>query len=86
MRSRLYQIQPECMQYQIKQLLAKQDDMETGLQSCNLCFIGLPEGTEGKDITSFLEQLLITTNGGEVFSATFTIERAHRMPAPSAHI
>lgn len=71
----------ERMQYQINQLLAKQDDMENRLRRCNLRFIGLPEGTEGKDPTTFLEQLLITTYGREAFSPTFAVERAHRMPA-----
>lgn len=69
------------MQYQINQLLAKQDNMENRLRRCNLRFIGLPEGTEGKDPTTFLEQLLITRYGREAFSATFAFERAHCMPA-----
>lgn len=56
------------MQRQINQLLAKQDDMENQLRRCNLRFIGLPQRAEGKDPTTFLEQLLITTYGRDAFS------------------
>lgn len=57
----------ECMQYQINQLLAKQDDdMENRFRRCNLR-IGLSEGTKWKDPTTFLEQLLIKTYGKEAF-------------------
>lgn len=69
------------MQLQISQLIQKQDDMENRLRRCNLLFIGLPEGAEGKDPTTFLERLLITTYGHESFSPTFAVERAQRMPA-----
>lgn len=43
------------MQLQINYLLAKQDNMENRLRRCNLCFIGLPEGAKGKDLTTFIE-------------------------------
>lgn len=69
------------MQLQINQLLAKQDIMENRLRRCNLRFIGLPEGTEGKDPTTFLEMLLTTTYGREAFSVTLAVERTHRMSA-----
>lgn len=69
------------MQMQISQLISKQDEMENRLRRCNLRFIGLPEGAEGKDPTSFLEKLLIDTYGREAFSPTLAVERAHRMPA-----
>lgn len=68
------------MQLQINQLLTKQD-MENRLRRCNLRFIGLPEGAEGKDPTMFLERLLNTTHGCEAFSPTLAVEKAHRMPA-----
>lgn len=68
------------VQRQIHQLLTKQDDRENRLRRCNIRLIGLPEGTEGKDTTTFLEQLLINTYGREAFSPMFALERAHRMP------
>lgn len=69
------------MQLQINQILSKQDYMEKRLRRCNLRFIGLPERAEGKDHTTFLEQLLDNTYGREAFSPTLAVERAHRMPA-----
>lgn len=64
------------MQLQVNQLLQKQDEMENGLRRSNL---RLPEGVEGADPSTFLEQLLHTTYGKEAFSDTFVVERAHRM-------
>ena len=69
------------MQRQIHQLFSKQDDMENRLRRCNLHLIGLPEGAEGKDPTTYLEDLLTATYGREAFSSMFAVERAHRMPA-----
>lgn len=61
--------------------------MENRLRRCNLRLIGLPEGAEGKDPATFLEQLLVTTYGRETFSPMFAVERAHLMPArPPPHI
>lgn len=57
----------DCMQQQIHQILAKQDDMENRLRRCNLRLIGLPGGAEGKDTITFLEQLLIKTYVREAF-------------------
>lgn len=61
------------MQRQIDQLFSKQDEMKNRLRRCNLRFIGLPEGAEGKDPSTFLEQLLITAYGREAFSATLAV-------------
>lgn len=46
------------MQLQINQPFGQ--NMENRVRRCNL---GLPEGAEGKDLTAFEEQLLITTYG-----------------------
>lgn len=75
------QVGTDRMQLQINQLFAKQDDMENRLRRCNLRFIGLPEGAEGKDPTNFLEHLLVNTYGREAFSPLLAVERAHCMPA-----
>lgn len=69
----------EAIQTQVNQLLQKQDDLENRIRRCNLRFIGLPEGVEGRDPTEFLETLLCDTYGRAAFSSTFTVERAHRM-------
>lgn len=81
------------MQLQVDQILQKQDDLENRLRRCNLRFIGLPEGVEGGDPTTFLETLLCDTYGREAFSPTFLVERAHCMlgrtlptGAPPAHL
>lgn len=71
----------EDMQRQLQQLAQKQDDLENRTRRSNLRFIGLPEGSEGTDPATFLEQLLIKTYGREAFSTSFVVERAHRMPA-----
>lgn len=71
----------EDLQRQLQQLAQKHDDLENRARRSNLRFIGLPEDSEGTDPATFLEQLLITTYGREAFSATFVVERAHRMPA-----
>lgn len=79
----LLQTGVEQMKQQILQLFSKQDDMENRSRRCNLRLIGPPEGAEGKDPTTFLEQLLINTYGREAFSPMLVVERAHRMPARS---
>lgn len=76
------------MQLQISQLMTKQEDMENRIRRCNLRFIGLPECAKGKQLTTFLEQLLITTYGRklEPFSPTLAVDIAHCMPAgPPPH-
>lgn len=82
------QVTTDWLQYQLKAILSKQDDMENRLHHCNLRFVGLPEGSEGLDPPSFLENLLITNFGREAFSSTFVVERAHRLvtrpPPPGA--
>lgn len=40
-----------------------------------------PEGAEGANPATFLEELLTQTYGREAFSQSFVVERAHRMPA-----
>lgn len=45
----LLQVTTEQLQYQLNVVLSKQDDMENCLRRCNLCFVGLPERSEGAD-------------------------------------
>lgn len=57
--------------------------MENRLRRCNLRFVGLPEGLEGPDPPSFLENLLVNTFGRAEFSTSFVVERTHRLaPKP----
>lgn len=82
------QVTTERLQHQLAMVLAKQDNMENCLRRCNLHFVGLPEGSEGSDPPSFLENLLVTSFGRAEFSTTFVVERAHRLAAkhpPKAH-
>lgn len=71
----------EAMQCLIQQLAQKHDDLENRAHRSNLRYIGIPEGSEGPDPATFLEQLLITTFGTEAFSTTFVVEHDHSMPA-----
>lgn len=75
------QVTTERLQHQLAMILAKQDDMENRLRRCNLRFVGIPEGLEGSDPPSFLENLLVTTFGRAEFSTMFVVERAHRLAA-----
>lgn len=49
-------------------LQQKQDDLENHLRLNNLRFVGLPEGEEGNNPATFLEDLLINTYGRKAFS------------------
>lgn len=55
--------------------------LENRLRRCNLSFVGLPEGAEGSDPPTFLENLLISTFGRPEFYPSFVVERAHRLAA-----
>lgn len=56
------------------------DDMENRLRCNNILIVGLPEKTEGKDPTSFIEGWLSDLFGKDAFSPFFTVERAHCTP------
>lgn len=58
----------------------KLTDMEDHLRHNNLCFLGFPEGSEGRAPETFMERWLTSTFGASIFSPLFTIERAHRVP------
>lgn len=66
----------ERLQHQLHAVLSKQDNMENRLRRCNLRLVGLPEGVEGSDPRSFLENLLISTFGRPAFSASFAVKRS----------
>lgn len=57
------QMSSDRMKQHIHQLFSKQDVMENRLRRYNLHLTGLPEGAEGRETTTFLEQLLITSYG-----------------------
>ena len=56
------------------------DDIENRLRRNNVRIVGLPEKTEGRDPTTFIESWLVEIFGKEAFSPFFTVERAHRTP------
>lgn len=43
--------------------------------------MGLPEGTEGTDMVSYLENWFKSVVAPEGLSTFYTLERAHRVPA-----
>lgn len=71
----------EQMQKQINGLQERADDAEGRASRNNVRILGIPEKSEGKNPTEFVEQWLrrhITTEG---LTDHFSVERAHRLPA-----
>lgn len=56
----------------------KSDDIENHLLRNNIRIVGLPEKTEGRDPTEFVERWLMEVFGKEVF---YSVERAHKVPS-----
>lgn len=77
------------MKIQLRDCLQKMDSMENRLRRENLRVLGLPEGCEGNNPIQFMEDWLREKFGRDSFSATFAVERAHRIgpktPAPGGH-
>uniref|UniRef100_H3AGT4 L1 transposable element RRM domain-containing protein n=1 Tax=Latimeria chalumnae TaxID=7897 RepID=H3AGT4_LATCH len=70
------------LQAKIESLQEKADDLENRSGRCNLRLVGLPEGEEGKDPVSFLEDWLPTFLNLPDQENKLEIERAHRNFAP----
>uniref|UniRef100_H3B7K6 L1 transposable element RRM domain-containing protein n=1 Tax=Latimeria chalumnae TaxID=7897 RepID=H3B7K6_LATCH len=68
----------------IIKLQDKADDLENHSRRCNLHFVGLPEGEEGKDPVSFLENWLPKLLNLSDLDNNLEIERAHRAFASKA--
>lgn len=68
------------LQVKVKALESRAEDGENRSRRNNLRIVGLPEGAEGQDPTTFTEHLLRTLLPQAQFSPHFVIERAHRMP------
>lgn len=68
------------LQTEMKSLEACAEDAENRNRRNNLRIVGLPEGMEGKDTTTFTEHLLCTLLPDARFSDFFVVERARRMP------
>lgn len=58
----------------------KSNDTENCLRRNNIRIVGLPEKTEGRDPTKFVEQWLLQVFGKEAFTLLYSVERAHRVP------
>lgn len=58
----------------------KTDNIENRLRRNNVRIAGLPEKTEGRDPTEFVEKWLLEHFGKKVFTPLFTVEHAHRVP------
>uniref|UniRef100_H3B3H6 L1 transposable element RRM domain-containing protein n=1 Tax=Latimeria chalumnae TaxID=7897 RepID=H3B3H6_LATCH len=70
------------LQETIVKLQDKADDLENRSRRCNLRLVGLPEGEEGKDPVSFLENWLPTFLNLPDLSDNLEIECAHRTFLP----
>uniref|UniRef100_H2ZYB8 L1 transposable element RRM domain-containing protein n=1 Tax=Latimeria chalumnae TaxID=7897 RepID=H2ZYB8_LATCH len=70
------------LQETIVKLQDKADDLENHSCRCNLHLVGLPEGEEGKDPVSFLENWLPTFLNLPDLPENLEIERAHRTFLP----
>lgn len=64
----------------MKALEYRAEDAENRNRRNNLRIVGLPEGAEGGDPTSFIEGLLRDLLPEARWSSYFTVERAHRIP------
>lgn len=56
------------------------EDFENRMRRNNVRIVGLPEKTEGRDPTQFVEQWLMDTFGKEAFTHLYAVERTHRVP------
>ncbi|CAJ0965631.1 unnamed protein product [Ranitomeya imitator] len=73
----------------IAELAAKNEDLENRSRRNNIRIVGLPEKTEGRNPTEFVENWLLEKIGSTVLTKVFAVERAHRVPpqppAPGAN-
>lgn len=65
-------------EYEIFTLKDKVDDLENCSRRNNLCLVGFPEGVEGRDTVSFVEEWLSKIIGVDQ-ERPFETERAYRM-------
>ena len=73
------QEQIHTLQTEVKELRARDEDLE-GRSCCNtVCFIGFPEGSGGPNMELFLEEWLTSTVLADRDPKLFSIERAHRI-------
>lgn len=68
------------LQVKVTHLESKAEDAENRNRRNNLRIIGLPEGSEGLDLSAYTNRLLHMLFPQVAFSSFFAAERAHRMP------
>lgn len=68
------------LQQQVKILQARAEDAENRSRRNNVRILGLPERVEGSTPEQFVEQLMKEVLAPIVFSPSFVVERAHRVP------
>lgn len=61
-------------------LMDKVQDLENRSRASNLCFVKIPESSEGRNTIGFMSQLILQFLGRENFQTPPIIERAHRTP------
>ena len=64
----------------IRYLEGRAEDSESRARRSNLRLVGLPEGEEGADPVSFIENWLHSIMPAKSLTPFFSIERAHRVP------
>ncbi|XP_073497708.1 exosome complex component RRP46 isoform X2 [Phyllobates terribilis] len=69
----------EQFKQQISEVMAKNDDLENRSRRNNIRIVGLPEKTEGRDPTEFVEKWLRDQIGADSLTK-FYPQRAHRVP------
>lgn len=69
----------------VKVFEARTEDAENRNRRNNVRVLGLPQGAEGSDLVTFMEQLLPSLLPKVRFSSHYFIERANRMPATRGH-
>lgn len=70
----------QALQQQVKTLQARAEDAENRSRRNNVRILGLPERAEGSKPELFAEQLIREVLSPITLSASFVIERAHRIP------
>ena len=61
-------------------MLDKVEDLENRRRTLNLCFVGIHESAESRDVLGFMAHLIPQLLGNDNFTTPVAIERAHHTP------
>ena len=65
----------------VRFLEGRAEDAEGRSRRNNIRLVGLPEGLEGQDMATYLEEWILSLLPKDALTPHFSIERAHRVPA-----